>query len=432
MNQRGYSRAVTRLSSLGAAICVVIAALIIGCGGGGGGGIGSTNSTATTSTATTSTATATTSTATATTSTATATTSTATATTSTATATPSTATSSGSTGNGLLPPNVLIYADVVGSASPPAYNVMAINPNGSNPHALASNVPVEIEYFAMNPIVNNQYVFAAQASPTALFGIYISSNGLTMKGATQLVAPTYFGVVSLQITEDATKIVYTGVDSSGQNSNLFVEPITGGTPLELDNSGADNFADVSPGDSNTVVFSELIGGAGQLFYKKISAGASGAATQLTNDSFDDENPVFTHDGTAVVFNEGVPQSGGAFDIQYPTIISMSTGKETKLLNPDQVFFEQASPNTGATFVGYSGQGNTTIGLYTQATTTSAKPTLILNDEEINTTIGVYWTGNNGRGLSMNLSLGSKRSRIKAALREKSLNKARRAPVLKRW
>jgi hypothetical protein len=370
-----------------ASIAVAAAALIIGCGGGGGGGSSTTGATGTTATGTTTTGTTTTGT------TTTGTTTTGTTTTgTTTTGTTTTGTTTGGGTAGSLPSNVILFGESNTSTS--LTDIEEVNPSTGVVTPYISSVSNEIYLFAKDPNQTSKFVFVGNPSGDgATFGLY-SNSSLSLTGATTIVSPAYSGVISLNLTQDGKNIVYSAY--VGNNlPNLYDVPSTGGTPVALDSSYGST---VSPADSNTIVYENIVGETEQLFSRLLSQGVSGAATQLTTDTLGDhDGPALSRDGTKIAYVQILNNPPANNSNGYVDVLSLPGKSTTTLPNP---------ANYSAAGLAFSGDG-TTVGvlaytsdfesseIVTQTISTSGTPKVLVANI-LGGAQGIYWTSSGGR------------------------------------
>ena len=345
--------------TLGVTGATALLALVIGCGGGGGGGGGgtktTTSTTSTTSTATTSTSTATTA--------------------------------------GVLPINTILYAVPNGNGTD--YELEGLDPvNAGSSTTIVSDFPASIELFAANPNVKSQYVAAYDPtfgpSDNGLYGIYIST-GLTASGIKQLVAPTYIFVSSLSVTDNGKFVVYSATDQTGA-SNLFVESLSGGTPV---NYGLSDGSTVSPADDDTLVYVAIPSSGNtvldQVLSRSLKAGASGKATQITTDAVNHALPAISRDGTQIAYWE----EGTSNNLLVQPI---SGGSAVTLPNPNALVPQSEAFSGDASSIAIVGLDPNSNGfIMLQTPNGIANPTSLL--EVPGTSLGdygLYWTSQNGR------------------------------------
>jgi len=340
-------------------VLVALAVAVIGCGGGGGGGGTSTTSATGSTTATNS------------------------STSSSSTSTSATTGTTGSTaGSGALPANVIFYTQLDGTPDN-AYDIRYITPNGTTDTALVTGIPGTFELVAINPN-NGQYVFAAQATAGANYGIY-SNTTVSLTGATQIIAPTFNDVASLNVSQDGAHIVFLGALTSTSNYGLYVITPTSGLTIPIDTG---NTSTISP-DNVTVAYSNFSPSTTQIFLYNIT---SGTKTQLTSNANFNDYPQFSKDGTHLLYAQ-LPSGGTNYSLVY----SNGSGSSVKNIpNPSGLDIRGGSLNSSASTIAFVGRSSSTVGLYTIAL--SGSPQTTLKTSPLLSTNGVYWTTTLGRGI----------------------------------
>ncbi|AIE84355.1 hypothetical protein [Fimbriimonas ginsengisoli] len=352
---------------LPALLFVILALLVIGCGGGGDGSGTSTDSTTATASGT-ATATATAS---------------ATATTATSATTATTATSAG-TGS-----TSIVYGTPNGQGS--NFDVKQISPSGTNNVTLIPNVSGSILIFAVNPALPTEYVFAADPNGSGLYGIY-RSVGLTLTGATTLVAPVYTEVTSIAVTQNGSKAVYTAVDGSGVDT-LFAEPLTGGSPTGY---GVADGAAVSPADNDTVAYvapSAANADIDQVFLRTLSAGPAGPANQLTTVAANHVLPAFSRDGLKLAFWEEQATSNRLL------VFTIAIQTSVALPNPNNVFPQGEAFSPDGARLAIAADNNGTGQILNQTTDGTSPPAVILSATgALFGNYGIFWRDASGRAI----------------------------------
>ncbi len=357
-----------------------LAALIIGCGGG---------STDTSMTGTTSMTNAT---STATTSTSTATTSTATGTTATSTAT----TATGST-SGLLPANVIFFADTPDQTNgTPMVNYSYINPNGTGKTAVAS-LPYNFGAIALNAVNQTKYFSYTASLTSPSYGIY-SNTTYSTTNAKVIVAPNtanpYVLASEIQVSPDGSTLYF--LAQVGNNEPVIYSVPVGGSipPTPLD-SCADQFS-LNPA-GNQLVYGKAISSTIQIFTRGIAP--TSTPSQITNNNYQSDQPQWNKTGTEICFTAEPPSSNGldfVFTMK-PDGSGVTQVTDTPMQDDNTPSFNTAG--TQISFVSISGGSTSTQGLYTVSigSTPDTNRTLILQDPSILT--GTYWTSSSGRGTS---------------------------------
>lgn len=360
------------LSALPGMSLVIAAAIVIGCGGGGGGTTTATTATATTSTATTSTAT--------------------TSTATTATATTSTATTSGATGltdgsiSGVLSANTIYYTSSNNS-------IRAVNPDGTNDRQLITYDATLVQAAIPHPQVANQWLFSATPAAGGNYGLFRNST-LTTSGAIQIVAPNYNFIDSINVSPDGATVYFVGSVGTGINT-LYSVPMTGGTPTRIDD--ADSAFLNMKGDY--LLYSKLVGSAGQLF--KIGTAAGSTAIRITTDVKDYVSAQWNKAGDRIV------ASVAATDYDLYAMAKDGTSL-VRLTTTPTISELAASFSPDGSQVAFTSLNNdsTQSGIYKMSSTAPGVATLVLLSPNVGGQI--YWSGTNGRAPIHSFSLGGRR------------------------
>lgn len=321
--------------------------------------------------------------------------------------TSSTSTSSGSGGGttGITyAANSIVYG--VPSSTGANFNLDEVKADGTGNSVLAANLPSTILLFASVPTKANVFVIAANLGGNNNYGIYVST-GLSTSAVQTLVNANYSYVSSLAVSSDGKNLVYSAVQASDitQTSYLYVVPVAGGNPVQLDYSDGST---ISPGDSNTIAYVASPGGNSpydQVFTRLISAGAAGKTNQITSDAVQHILPAFNRAGTQIAYWESSSSSNTLF----LTTVG-STAAPVSLPNPSSVipqgecFSSDGSHLVIAADAGGSGE------LLTQATS-GGSPTAILLNSQLLGNFGVYWTDANGRGIGGSMMPSAQRRQV---------------------
>ncbi len=358
-----YMKSSPRSTAIAAASFFAFAALVIGCGGGGGGGGTSTGTSTGTVTGT------------------------------------ATGTVTGTATGGVFTSNVIVYSDTTDAYT--SINYKQVNPDGSSKKLLYNMPTKNYQGLGLNPAVQGQTVFgyapAGGASP--VFGIY-KNIGVYGGSATQLVAPVYSVITSIQISIDGAWIYYIAAIGAG-NTQLYKIPITGGVPIVLD-SGEINSAFVDTVDGTRITYDKYYtfldgNNVDSIFVRPTTT--SGTPVQLTTDSKANySNPQFSKDGTKIVFVSDKDDANGEV-----YLMSATDGSGiTKLTNNPTINkmgngVTMSADGTKASYIGMDTVG-TAFGVYTSGAVGTSNPsTLIVSDLTI--LPGIYWTSSNGRAVA---------------------------------
>jgi hypothetical protein len=280
-----------------------------------------------------------------------------------------------------LPANVILYEQLT-TSSDNSYNLNAINPNGTNDHAILSNVPATINPIALDPNVKNQYVVGGAATLAGPYALYLTT-GASLTGASQLVPASYALISSISIGVDGKHIVFSAEDQSS-NNNLYVVAASGGTPTLLDTSESTSSLAL---DSDTIAYSTIPAGGlyDEIFIRSIS---KGTVQQITNDPTDCDFPQFSKDGTKIVFSK--VDAAGNYGM---AVYTLSTKTEVDLPNVNELYEQGGSFDTAGDLVSFFAEG-TGNGIYTIPTSGTSNEVVVKASQAIEG--GTYWTSTSGR------------------------------------
>ena len=305
------------------------------------------------------------------------------------------ATTAGATSSGgVLATNTIYYGAGLGSLN-------KVNPDGTGV-AVVGNAPAAVTAFVNDPSVANQYLFSFTEAATGKIGLYRNAT-LSLTGATQIVAPTYDSVYSLQVSPDGNTMFFVS-DVTGDTTKLRKVAKAGGVPVVLDDAQTCslNFA------GDTLVYEKLVGSFSNIFKRGI-ADAAVPVRLTTSTDRNDYRPQWNKQGNRVIFIS-------ADTVALADVFSVnSEGNDRRqLTNTVDLDEFAASYNDDSTkFVSTAGALDLTqSGLYVSATSgTNVSRTFILAVP--NTTETVYWSSNLGRSRA---STGASWSKVNPAIR----------------
>jgi hypothetical protein len=362
-------------------------AILIGCGGGGD---GTTTGTTATTTGTTATTTGTTATTTGT----------------TATTTSTTTTTTGTTA-GALPPNAVFYT--VGEMTEPfATQLRYIDMATRVDNHFATYGP-EFAAVAPNPAVQNEIVFAASPEGTDLFGIYRNAT-VNLEGATQIVAPTYDqfnAVTSLQVSGDGQFLYYVGYLPGDTSGRLLRVPLTGGTPQTLDTDVTSAHLNSA---MNMLVYAKRTNGTTSLFVRE--AAATGTAVQITEETFNEDFPQWSKDGTRIVFSSN--RGGTALDPYDLWTMAAGGGDFRQITDTPNVDEIGASFDGTGTFVSFVALDYDNFEAGTGIYITGTSGINVSREQLVNAlSVGdsTYWTSAQGRSNQLNAFILERRKKF---------------------
>ncbi|AIE86905.1 TolB family protein [Fimbriimonas ginsengisoli] len=351
--------------ALCAATLTALAAIVIGCGGGGGDG-GMTGGGITTSTASASASASASATASAGT-----------------TATASAGTNAGA-GAGVLAPNKIYYSEQADTG----ISVRSIDPNGSAASdAQFDLLPTGFEALAVNSKDNQRY-FAQRTSDLANLGIYRNAT-VNMTGASELVAPTYAFVSSMQVSLDGTVLYYVAAKSGDIQPALYKLALTpGAAPVKLDSAWT---AHISP-SGTFAVYTKQVADAGptKIFVRGLADGAT--PTQLTTGATFEDAPQWNKQGTRIVF--GRSTDGAIYDVW--SMAANGTGLQ-QITDTADVSEDSPTYNQAGDMVAYVADSSDFAkkGLFRNSVAgVNQGKVPVKQDPQI--LPGAYWSGSNGR------------------------------------
>jgi hypothetical protein len=235
--------------------------------------------------------------------------------------------------------------------------------------------------FAPDPIVPNSYLFAYRANAKAPIGLYKNSS-LSMKGATEVVAPAYSNLSELAVTPDGKALAFAA--SVGTDPKRLYRVATAGStpPVPLD--VAEQVA-LSPKGDQVAYVKE-----GNLWVRPLIG--KGEPRQLTKSKeLVDSYPSFSRDGSRLVYSESTAK--GQPDLY---TIKVSDGSDVKRLTETADVAETgASFNGDATKVAYAAidsKEGAKSGLYV-IPAKGGESQRVLAEPKIG--FEVYWTANKG-------------------------------------
>jgi len=299
------------------------------------------------------------------------------------------------TGNtiGDLPPNVLLYVNTPDFGVTNKLN--QINSDGTGGKLVAS-LPSGYQGVSLNPAVKGQLVFgySPSAGTPLLYGIYKNSS-ISGAGATQVIAPAYSFIGSIQVSFDGVWIYYLAAVGTG-SLELYKVSINGGAPIVLDSDEVFT-ANVDISKGSKITYDKLVSYPNGNVFSAIfvrSTANSATPVQITNDSSANYCcPQFSKDGTKVVCLSDKADS--AMEVYSMNATDGST--LTQITNAPSI-------NKQYTAVSFSADGTTTafvadsIGVYVSGPIgTNNAPTQIVNDTT--TENSLYWTSLSGRSSS---------------------------------
>jgi len=218
-----------------------------------------------------------------------------------------------------------------------------------------------------------------------------------------IVPATYSFIESIQVSFDGNWVYFVAPIGNG-NPALYKVPITGGTPIVLDNSGYIYSVNVDVVDGSMATYDKRItnsSGANVSAIFSLSTSGSGSPTLLADDSSHNyEFPQFSKDATQIVFESDRDDPNFEIYVMSATGGSFNGSGLTQVTNlpdvakQDGVSFSADGKST--VFVG-SGPTPSQTGVYHSGLIGSSPPencTLIVHDSTIQA--GLYWTSVGGR------------------------------------
>jgi hypothetical protein len=267
-----------------------------------------------------------------------------------------------------------------------------IDPDGTG-DTLFATLPPNVASVGLNSAAANKTVFAYRASETSQYGLYYNST-VNFTGATQIVAPSFDFVDSLQVSSDGQFVYFVG--TNGTNDSLYKVPINGSSaPVVLVNGGITH-AHINQAGSQVVYAQVQSNNRAAVFVRPTTN--TGSSTQLTEffgtAGYDADFPQFSKDSTKVVFSADKDSASGTYDLF--TIASVG-GNLQRITNTQERDELGASFNNDGTAVSYVALDidTTKSGIYrTSATATDQNTTLL----KASTAVGnsTYWTSQSGR------------------------------------
>ncbi len=288
------------------------------------------------------------------------------------------ATTAGATNSGgILAANTIYYGSGLNSLN-------KVNPDGTGVAVVGTSVAA-ITTFASDPSVANQFLFSFTDAGTGKLGLYRNTT-LSLTGATQIVAPTYDSVYSLQVSPDGSTLYFVA-DVAGDTTKLRKVAKSGGAPVVLDDAQtcALNFS------GDTLVYEKLVGSFSNIFKRGVADSA--VPVRLTKSTArNDYRPQWNKQGNRVIYIS-------ADTVALADVFSVnSEGNDVRqLTNTIDLDEFAASYNDDSTkFVTTVGALDLSqSGLYVSDTSgTNINRTFILPVP--NTTEALYWSSNLGR------------------------------------
>jgi Tol biopolymer transport system component len=277
-----------------------------------------------------------------------------------------------------------------------------VNPDGSGQKQLYSLSLNNYEGLALNPAVKGQIVFGYSPSGVAnpAYGIYLGS-AANSSTSTQLVAPVYYSIQSIQVSIDGAWVYYIAQLGQTGNSELYKLPIAGGTPIVLDSDSIYS-ANVDTVTGTQVVYDKnytYVGGNSESAVFIRSTAVTGTPTQLTVDSSHNyEWPQFSKDGTKIVLTSD--KNDPFFEVYTMASNTVSTNGSglTQVTSNPTIDKESgvtfSADGTMAAYIGLDTAGSAN-GVYRSGVIGTQNPsTLIVPDSHIQA--GIYWTSATGR------------------------------------
>lgn len=245
------------------------------------------------------------------------------------------------------------------------------------------------------------FAYTTGTGSTPLYGIY-EGGSVSIKGATQVLAPGYAFISQIQVSVDGGSVYFTAAASSTANFELYKVPIGGGTPIVLDSSDIYTF-NVDPVSGSQVVYDKnytyLNGNSKSAVFLRSTA-ASGTPISITNDdSSDYSRPQFSKDASQIVMVSD--KDSASYDVYTLSAKATSTNgsnltRVTNLPNVSKYFGASLSADgSKAAFIGIDNAGGTGSGVYVSGAIGSSNPSIqIVSDNGVQP--GIYWTSSSGR------------------------------------